>query len=98
MPTIITLHIANSSARWRTSQGGVIIQADARVIGPYMSRAIGTIHAQQRSGTMIRSAARAGRSRCAIASTSVTASADDALRVPVHAREVGVRLLEVERD
>ena len=46
MPVIITVHIAKSSARWGASQRPVIIQTDGPLIGPYMSRPMGTIHAQ----------------------------------------------------
>src|SRR5687768_3703971 len=46
MPAIITAHIAHNSSRCSPSQSVRIIQADGPVIGPYMSRAIGTIHAQ----------------------------------------------------
>lgn len=47
----MTLHIVNVSTMYRASQVGRIIQADAPVIGPYMSRAIGTIQIQQRMVT-----------------------------------------------
>ena len=50
MPVIITAHIAHSSARCGASHCGVIIHALAPVIGPYMSRAITTIHDQHTSG------------------------------------------------
>ena len=56
MPAIITAHIAHSSDRCGTSQTRVIIQALAPVIGPYMSRAITTIHIQQTTGSRTRSA------------------------------------------
>ena len=51
----MTAHIAQSSARCGTSQTAVIIQALAPVIGPYMSRAITTIHIQETSGSRISS-------------------------------------------
>jgi hypothetical protein len=51
MPVIITTHIVQRSTRCGTSHTGVIIQAPAPVIGPYMSRAIAMIHAQETSGT-----------------------------------------------
>ena len=51
MPVIMTVHIAQSSKRCGTSQFAVIIQALAPVIGPYMSRAITTIHIQQTRGS-----------------------------------------------
>src|SRR5439155_24265690 len=54
MPTIITAHIAHSRNTWRASQWTVIIHALAPVIGPYMSRAMTTTHAQQTSGNTIR--------------------------------------------
>ena len=43
IPVIMTAHIAHSSARCGASHRGVIIQALAPVMGPYMSRAITTI-------------------------------------------------------
>jgi hypothetical protein len=51
MPAIITAHISQSSSAWGTFHRGLIIHALAPVIGPYMSRARTTIHAQQASGT-----------------------------------------------
>ena len=54
MAVIITAHIAHSSKRCGASHRGVIIQALAPVIGPYMSRAITTIHVQHTSGNRIR--------------------------------------------
>jgi hypothetical protein len=51
IPVIITAHIAQSSARCGASHTGVIIQALAPVIGPYMSRAMTTIHHQHTSGS-----------------------------------------------
>jgi hypothetical protein len=45
---IITAHISQSRPMCRQVHTGVIIQADNPVIGPYMSRAMGTIHSQQR--------------------------------------------------
>src|SRR5688572_32504838 len=51
MAAIMTAHIAHSSNRCGTSQIAVIIQALAPVIGPYMSRAITTIHIQETSGS-----------------------------------------------
>src|SRR5688572_27805024 len=50
MPAIIAAHIAHSSSSRGVSHVTVIIHADAPVIGPYMSRAIATTHAQQASG------------------------------------------------
>src|SRR4029450_453969 len=47
MPIIMTAHMAQSSARCLPSQTAVIIHALAPVIGPYMSRAITTIHIQK---------------------------------------------------
>jgi hypothetical protein len=63
MPVIITAHIAQSSSRCGASHCGVIIQALAPVIGPYMSRAITTIHDQHTSGNRIRRAMSGIRSR-----------------------------------
>src|SRR5438105_10036061 len=54
MPAIITAHIAHNSTTWRASQRSVIIHALAPIIGPYMSRAMTTIHDQQTSGIRIR--------------------------------------------
>src|SRR3982750_4201543 len=54
MAAIITAHIAQSRKTWPPSQWSVIIHALAPVIGPYMSRAIATIHDQQTIGTRIR--------------------------------------------
>ena len=51
MAAIMTAHIAHSSSRCGTSHIAVIIQALAPVIGPYMSRAITTIHIQETSGS-----------------------------------------------
>src|SRR5688572_4720025 len=48
MAAIITAHIAHNSSKCGPSQTVRIIHADGPVIGPYMSRAIGTIHAQLR--------------------------------------------------
>src|SRR5262245_46669527 len=63
MPIIMTAHIAQSSARCLASQTAVIIQALAPVIGPYMSRAITTIHIQETSSTAIRSTRAGVRSK-----------------------------------
>src|SRR5579862_3279003 len=46
MPTIITVHMRKSKNWWVTSQRRVIIQAEDPVIVPYISTAIGPIHAQ----------------------------------------------------
>jgi hypothetical protein len=54
MPAIITAHIIQSSSTWRRSHRRVIIHALAPVIGPYMSRAMTTIHAQQTIGNRIK--------------------------------------------
>src|SRR5688572_33129204 len=53
MPSIMTAHIAQRSIRCRTSHTAVIIHALAPVIGPYMSRAITTIHIHETSGRTI---------------------------------------------
>jgi hypothetical protein len=55
MPAIITAHIAQSSSKCGKSQVGVIIQADAPDIEPYMSRDMTTIHSHETSGTATRS-------------------------------------------
>jgi hypothetical protein len=62
MAVIITDHIAHSSSRCGASQCAVIIQALAPVIGPYMSRAIMTIHIQENSGVRTRSTTSGARS------------------------------------
>src|SRR5687767_12530351 len=51
MPVIITAHIAHSSSKCATSHRVVIIHALAPVMGPYMSRAITTIHTHETSGS-----------------------------------------------
>src|SRR5687768_18567468 len=61
MASIMTAHIAHSSATCRPSQTGVIIQALAPVIDPYMSRAITTVHSQQTSTTTVSGTTTAGR-------------------------------------
>jgi hypothetical protein len=55
MAVIITAHIAQSSSKWGTSHRTVIIHALAPDIGPYMSRAITTIHIHEINGARIRS-------------------------------------------
>src|SRR5688572_4970661 len=52
MPAIMAAHIAHNSTSRGASHVTVIIHADAPVIGPYMSRAMATTHAQQASGRM----------------------------------------------
>src|SRR5688572_15314545 len=52
MPAIIAAHIAHSRSSRGASQVTVIIHAEAPVIGPYMSRAMATTHAQHASGRM----------------------------------------------
>ena len=47
----MTAYIAQSNCRCGTSHTAVIIHALAPVMGPYMSRAITTIHIQEISGT-----------------------------------------------
>ena len=71
IPAIITAHIAQSSRRCGTSHVGVIIQALAPVIDPYMSRAITTIQTQETSGSSTSSTTRALRSCCNAASRVV---------------------------
>src|SRR5687767_15520161 len=58
----MTAHMAQSSARCPGSHTAVIIQALAPVIGPYMSRAMTTIHIQQSTGSTINSATTGARS------------------------------------
>ena len=60
---IMTAHIVHSSSRCVPSQTLVIIQADGPVIAPYMSRAIATIHHQERSSTITTAAVKTARSR-----------------------------------
>lgn len=62
IPAIITIHIATSNSRCARSHVSVIIHADGPIIEPYMSRAIGTIHAQQASVTSATTAMSALRS------------------------------------
>ena len=62
MAAIMTAHIAHSSSRCGTSHIAVIIQALAPVIGPYMSRAITTIHIQETSGSSTSSTSSGARS------------------------------------
>src|SRR6516165_10383809 len=57
MLTIIADHMANRSATCGPSQRFVIIQAADPVIGPYMSRAVPTIHHQHSVTTISRVAA-----------------------------------------
>src|SRR5437764_1440212 len=71
MPVIITAHIAQSSSRCGRSHVGVIIQALAPVIGPYMSRAMMTIHAHAANGRRISSATTDSRSDSIAASRIV---------------------------
>src|SRR5262249_51955146 len=49
IPVIITAHIAQSRSECSKSHRAVIIHALAPVIGPYMSRAITTIHTHETS-------------------------------------------------
>src|SRR6185369_1830490 len=57
MPLIMTAHMAHSRTRCGPSHTPVIIHALAPVIGPYMSRDMTTIHAQQTSGRSTRAVA-----------------------------------------
>jgi hypothetical protein len=54
----MTAHFDQSTSRCGTPHRAVIIHALAPVIGPYMSRAITTIHIQEISGTRTSSTAR----------------------------------------
>src|SRR3989440_8210721 len=101
MPIIITIHIADSSSTCLVSHTRVIIHAEGPDIAPYMSRAIGTIHAKQRTGIATSAATRMRRSCRTIASTVVTTGPllpDDAVRRPVEAGEMRVRVRERELD
>src|ERR1017187_7686094 len=104
MPAIMTAHMAKSSTRWVASQVSVIIQADAPVMGPYMSRAIGTIHAQLNTIATTSAAPTSSRSRRSSDSTEVReiasglTSADDAVGAPVYFCEVGMGPVEVQLD
>ncbi len=89
----MTLHIANVSATYRTSHVGRIIQADGPVIGPYMSRAIGTIQIQQRMVTAASAASVAAMSgtmpgrrmaRSGSSTFSVSVSKDDLVFSSAH--------------
>src|SRR4029079_13017029 len=71
MPAIMTVHIAQSRIRCGRSQFAVIIQALAPFMGPYMSRAITTIHIQQSAGSRIKSTTAAARSYRNACSTMV---------------------------
>ena len=51
MAIIMTAHIAQSSSRYGAFHRAVIIHALAPVIGPYMSRAIATIHIHETTGS-----------------------------------------------
>ena len=89
----MTLHIANVSATYRVSHVGRIIQADGPVIGPYMSRAIGTIQIQQRMVTAASAASVAAMSgtmpgrrmaRSGSSTFSVSVSKDDLVFSSAH--------------
>src|SRR5271169_1314021 len=86
------------------SQVSVIIQADAPFMEPYMSRAIGTIHAQHKAIATTNAAPTSSRSRRSSDSTEVREiasglpSADDAVGAPVDACEVGMCTVEVQLD
>src|SRR5262245_16840401 len=62
MAVIMTAHIAQSSNKCGASQLAVIIHALAPVIGPYISRAITTIHVHDTSGIRTSRATRGVRS------------------------------------
>ena len=62
MAVIITAHIAQSSSSRGRSHVGDIIQALAPVMGPYMSRAIATIHIHAAMGNKTTSTTSAARS------------------------------------
>ena len=89
----MTLHMVNVSTTYRASQVGRIIQADAPVIGPYMSRAIGTIQIQQRivtaaiaASVVARSGTMPGRrmARSGSSTFSVSVSKDDLVFSSAH--------------
>src|SRR5688572_7686656 len=71
MPAIIAAHIAHNRSSRGASQVAVIIHADAPVMGPYMSRAIATTHAQHASGRPMRRRASVMRGRSRADSTTV---------------------------
>src|SRR5262245_3760447 len=112
MPIIMTAHIANRSARWNPSQTGVIIHADGPFIGPYMSRAIGTIHVHASAVAPAKPAATNSRSRSSARSSTVRPRvvrwrgfaagpeglSDDAVGAPVEAGKVRVGLREIDLD
>src|SRR5262245_8776941 len=105
-------HMAKSSARCVLFQLRVIIHAAGPDMLPYMSSAIGTIHAQQAPATRTSEPITNSRSRRIARSSGVgpaTGTArrlsgvteprqlpHDAVRGPVHARQVRVCLGEVE--
>src|SRR5580658_949052 len=102
MPAIMAVHMAKSSARCFASQVSVIIQADTPVMGPYMSRAIGTIQAQHSATAAASAPPTSSRSRSRSDSNEVregapdAPSADDSVGAPVNAREVGVGAIEIQ--
>src|SRR5580658_5388583 len=104
MPAIMAVHMAKSSARCFASQVSVIIQADTPVMGPYMSRAIGTIQAQHNATATASAPPTSSRSRSSSDSTEVreaapgAPSADDPVGAPVNACELGVGAIEIQLD
>ena len=71
MPVIMTSHIAKSSKSCHASHAGGIIHAALPRMSPYMSRAIGTIHAQERPTATINAAPITQRSRMSAASSAL---------------------------
>src|SRR5687767_4373490 len=99
MPAIIAAHIAHSSSSRGASQVTVIIHADAPVIGPYMSRAMATTHAQQASGTTATRTMSVSDGRPSAASTTVFTYASALIVADtVQERPSMARGLEVGRD
>src|SRR6476646_417072 len=94
MPTIMTAHIAHRRITWLASHWSVIIHALAPVIGPYMSRAMTTIHDRQTSGKRIRRTTRDTRSWPSNSSRRVggRSSTGGLCTPPVERREVAVVL------
>src|SRR3954454_14293992 len=98
MPVIMTAHIAASSAVCETPPRVCIIQAEAPLIGPYMSRPIGTIHAQQSIDSIASEAMTRTRSRSTADSSTVLVLPDHPMRAPVHPRDMSVRVVELQLD
>src|SRR5271170_4507912 len=104
MPAIMTDHIAKSRTRCVVSHLSVIIHAEAPLMEPYMSRAIGIIQPQHNAIATASAVPSNSRSRNRSDSTDVRetssgfVSADDAVGAPVDVREVGMGAVKVQFD